>query len=283
MDHNYDDNDNNPGIPEEMINPFAKGKNDIPLRPSALRSSDAPEDNRYTVVESSNFEAFGQEAEDFAGNENIYDTNNEQDKIAGEFKIIFIGNFNVGKTSIIQRFIYNKFAKSDVSVGQEKCSKFLRLDQNTVVKLELFDTMGQERFGSLQKQLYKDALGVIAVYDITDRESLEKLENWIKIARDTSPPDIVLTIAANKMDLNSMRKIPTTEGNSFAQSHGASFFEVSAKEGNNVDLLFEDLANKIITKQKEIKEEDKVIRRAGRNSVGLEDAKKKDEKKSGCC
>lgn len=284
---NDDDNNNNDihepdGIPSEMVNPFEK-KMEAPLRPSDIRYSSTSEvqgDNRYTVVESTNFEAFGQEAEDFTSANDL--ENNKQ--LVGEFKIIFVGNVNVGKTSLIQRFVYNKFVKSDdSSVGQEECSKFLRLDQNSIVKLNLFDPLGAERYGTIPKQFYKDAFGVVVVYDITDRESFEKLDQWIKTTKDIAPNDVVFTIVGNKLDMASIRKVSSTDGSSFSQTNNASFFEVSAQTGNNVDLLFEDLANKIISKQSEIKEEDKVVRKEGRKSLSLDDVKKNKAKKERCC
>ena len=179
------------------------------------------------------------------------DTSSENEKSISTFKIIIIGDQSVGKTSILSRFTDNTFSKEyQCTISVENKCKNLRIDENNTAQLQLWDTAGEEKFRTVTKTYYHDSHGALITYSIDDRESFNKLESWIKDLKEVAPDDCVIMIVGNKSDLNQYRKVEFDEGKNFAQKYNALFFEVSAKNGSNVALVFEQLAFKIFQVQK---------------------------------
>lgn len=210
---------------------------------------------------------------------------NEKPKIKEySFKIIIVGDISVGKTSIISRFIENKFTEGIKStLVNENLKKKIRIDNSTIVTLNIWDTIGDERFRILTHQFYQDSHGALLIFDITNKETFNKLEIWIKDIIQNTPPDCILMIIGNKYDLNENRKISYDEANILSQRFNISYYEVSAKNGNNIALAFEQLTYRIIDKQRE--EENNVnryLRKDQRNTIGLEDKNNNNSNKK-CC
>jgi small GTP-binding protein len=210
---------------------------------------------------------------------------NEKPKIKEySFKIIIVGDISVGKTSIINRFIENKFTEGIKStLVNENLKKKIRIDNSTIVTLNIWDTIGDERFRILTHQFYQDSHGALLIFDITNKETFNKLEIWIKDIIQNTPPDCILMIIGNKYDLNENRKISYDEANILSQRFNISYYEVSAKNGNNIALAFEQLTYRIIDKQRE--EENNVnryLRKDQRNTIGLEDGNNNNSNKK-CC
>ena len=210
---------------------------------------------------------------------------NEKPKIKEySFKIIIVGDISVGKTSIISRFIENKFTEGIKStLVNENLKKKIRIDNSTIVTLNIWDTIGDERFRILTHQFYQDSHGALLIFDITNKETFNKLEIWIKDIIQNTPPDCILMIIGNKYDLNENRKISYDEANILSQRFNISYYEVSAKNGNNIALAFEQLTYRIIDKQRE--EENNVnryLRKDQRNTIGLEDGNNNNSNKK-CC
>ena len=210
---------------------------------------------------------------------------NEKPKIKEySFKIIIVGDISVGKTSIISRFIENKFTEGIKStLVNENLKKKIRIDNSTIVTLNIWDTIGDERFRILTHQFYQDSHGALLIFDITNKETFNKLEIWIKDIIENTPPDCILMIIGNKYDLNENRKISYDEANILSQRFNISYYEVSAKNGNNIALAFEQLTYRIIDKQRE--EENNVnryLRKDQRNTIGLEDGNNNNSNKK-CC
>ena len=131
-------------------------------------------------------------------------TNRDLDDIS--FKIITIGNSGVGKTSILQRYIYNTFNEEHLATtGLEYSYKNVTLENGKTIKLKLFDTAGQEKFHSLSKTYFKNADGVLFVYAVNDIDSFKNIKNWINIFNENynRKTDIPLYLIENKKDLNS--------------------------------------------------------------------------------
>jgi len=118
------------------------------------------------------------------------------------------------------------------------------------VKLQIWDTAGQEKFRSIMKTYYKGATGIILTYSITDRKSFQNVENWLKQIQIHASADVNVVLIGNKCDLTE-RDVTTVEGQQLAQKHNLQFFETSAKEGTNVNEVFYHLAKVIKTKQEE--------------------------------
>eukprot|EP00826_Nyctotherus_ovalis_P055101 TRINITY_DN7295_c0_g1_i9.p2 TRINITY_DN7295_c0_g1~~TRINITY_DN7295_c0_g1_i9.p2 ORF type:complete len:218 (-),score=83.25 TRINITY_DN7295_c0_g1_i9:79-732(-) len=160
-----------------------------------------------------------------------------------KYKIVLVGDAFVGKTCLINRFIYDTFDMSyQVTVGIDFLSKTLYVDDRTV-KLHLWDTAGQERFRSLIPHYVTDSAAAIVVYDITNRASFGSVRQWIMDLKQTAQENVKLMIVGNKVDLEDKRQVSKEEGEKLAQELGLMFFETSAKEGTNVNELFNKLAS----------------------------------------
>ena len=210
---------------------------------------------------------------------------NEKPKIKEySFKIIIVGDISVGKTSIISRFIENKFTEGIKStLVNENLKKKIRIDNSTIVTLNIWDTIGDERFRILTHQFYQDSHGALLIFDITNKETFNKLEIWIKDIIQNTPPDCILMIIGNKYDLNENRQVSYDDANILSQRFNIFYYEVSAKNGNNIALAFEQLTYRIIDKQRE--EENNVnryLRKDQRNTIGLEDGNNNNSNKK-CC
>ena len=171
-------------------------------------------------------------------------------KISYNFKIIVIGDIAVGKTSVIDRYITNKFSeehKSTISCEYKK--KRIDIDGESEANLQIWDTAGEERFMSVTKQYYNDSHGAMVIYDLTNKNSFIKMNNWINDVKNNAPKNITIMVVGNKSDLINEKVDLGDELKPFKDNY--LYCEVSAKNGINVSLAFENLALKIIEKQKE--------------------------------
>ena len=204
-----------------------------------------------------------------------------------EYKIIVLGDFGVGKSSLIYRYLNNKFKKDipEESPNPENNMKIIQIDENTKVKLNIWDTAGQEKCGKIIRKYYIDIYGALVVFDLTNKESFEHLNNWLNDLKENAPKDVINCFVGNKSDLVEERKISYEEIKEFLQDN--LYYEVSTKNGNNVSLAFEQLAYNIFEKQ--IEEEnnpDKVVRGSeGRKTTNLKPFNNENElnKKKACC
>ena len=203
-----------------------------------------------------------------------------------EYKIIMLGDFGVGKSSLIYRYLNNKFKKDiqENSPKSENNIKVIQIDENLRIKLNIWDTAGMEKEGKIFKKYYVDSYGVLFVFDLTNKKSFDNLKIWINDSKANCPKDIVYCFVGNKSDLTNERVITYEEIKDFLQDN--LFYEVSSKNGNNVSLAFEQLAYNIIEKQNEEKDNpDKVLRgKEGRKTTDLNNFNEVDFKqKKGCC
>jgi len=115
----------------------------------------------------------------------------------------------------------------------------------TPIKLQIWDTAGQESFRSITRSYYRGAAGALLVYDITRRDTFQHLSRWLEEARNHANPNMVIMLIGNKSDLEHRRAVSLEEGRAFAQQHGLIFLETSAKTATNVDQAFVQTAEKI--------------------------------------
>ena len=157
-------------------------------------------------------------------------------------KIIFIGDVSVGKTSIINVLMGQKFNNEyEASIGVDFFSKTIKYKGKTI-KLQIWDSAGQEKFRSLIPNYIRGSSLVFIVYDISSRKSFESLQNWIDFVNNIENSNIV--ILGNKIDLDNKREVTTEEGQKFCEEKNYEFFEVSAKEDNNLNnMLFNSVAS----------------------------------------
>ncbi len=191
-------------------------------------------------------------------------------KTTYEFKIIILGEPAVGKTSIINRFVTNSFSFQEMpSIGPESKMKMIQIDQTTVAKLNIWDTAGEEKFKSITRQYYKDAHGALVIYDVTNEDSFNKLEMWIKSIKDNGPRDCILFLVGNKND-STYKVVNQKDVVDLALKYRLQYCEVSAKLGTNIAMAFEKLTFAIIEKQKEEENNpQREMRQKDRKSIGL--------------
>jgi len=159
-----------------------------------------------------------------------------------KYKLVFLGDEAVGKTSIITRFMYDTFDNTyKVTIGIDFVSKTMYLEDR-IVRLQLWDTAGQERFRSLIPSYIRDSSVAIVVYDITNRASFLNTEQWIEDVRTERGNDVLIMLVGNKTDLQDKRQVSVNDGEAKAKQLGVMFIETSAKAGFNVKALFRKLA-----------------------------------------
>jgi Ras-related protein Rab-6A len=159
-----------------------------------------------------------------------------------KYKLVFLGDQSVGKTSIITRFMYDKFEGSyQATIGIDFLSKTMYLEDRTV-RLQLWDTAGQERFRSLIPSYIRDSSVAVVVYDVINRTSFLSTSKWIDDVRNERGNDVILVLVGNKTDQSEKRQVSIEEGEAKAKEHGIMFIETSAKAGFNVKALFRKIA-----------------------------------------
>ena len=208
------------------------------------------------------------------------------------FKVVLVGESGVGKTSIITQFIDQTFQEDIQSTtGGTFSTKSVVCDGGKVLKFEIWDTAGQEKYRSLTTLFYKDANAAVMVYDVTRKESFEELKNyWSGQIRDSSPENIILAIAGNKSDLIEHEVVDEGEARDFAKELGAIFVSTSAKNSEGINNLFEEIAKKYTGSSKITIKEDfedephEQEQQQTKGGVKIEGgAKKEKPKKKGFC
>jgi Ras-related protein Rab-2A len=161
------------------------------------------------------------------------------------FKYIIIGDTGVGKSCLLLQFTDKRFQPShDLTIGVEFGARMINID-NLHIKLQIWDTAGQESFRSITRSYYRGAAGALLVYDITRRETFNHLTRWLEEARSNSNSELLIMLIGNKSDLNHRRQVSVEEGQRFAEENGLIFMETSAKTAFNVEEAFVDTAHKI--------------------------------------
>lgn len=160
-----------------------------------------------------------------------------------KYKLVFLGEQGVGKTSVITRFMYDTFDNNyQATIGIDFLSKTMYLEDRTV-RLQLWDTAGQERFRSLIPSYIRDSSGAIVVYDISSRNSFEQTSKWIQDVRAERGQEVVIVLVGNKTDVaDDKRQVALEEAEAKAKEFDVLFVETSAKNGENIKQLFRQLA-----------------------------------------
>ena len=160
-----------------------------------------------------------------------------------ECKLVFVGESSVGKTSLINQYIKNVYNDNGIStVGCDKFTKKLNLDDSKKIELVIWDTAGQERFRALNSIFLKGANIVLMVYDITNRHSFEEIKNyWYQTIIEKVNGKFILGLAGNKSDLYESSQVPIEEGKDYAKKINAIFSETTALNLNSIQDLINSL------------------------------------------
>ena len=180
--------------------------------------------------------------------------------------VLYREDQSVGKTSIISRFMYDKFDNSyQATIGIDFLSKTMYLEDRTV-RLQLWDTAGQERFRSLIPSYIRDSSVAVVVYDVSSRSSFLNTARWIDEVRTERGSDVIIMLVGNKTDLVEKREVSVEEGDSRAREAGVMFIETSAKAGFNIKALFRKIAAALpgmdspaVTAAAEAKQEEQLV------------------------
>jgi Ras-related protein Rab-2A len=164
------------------------------------------------------------------------------------FKYIIIGESGVGKSCLLLQFTDKRFEPLfDMTIGVEFGARSIQI-QNHEVKLQIWDTAGQESFRSITRSYYRGACGALLVFDVTNRSSFQSLQGWLEDARQNCNVPITVMLVGNKADLESKRQVPKEEALQFANEKGLAYIETSAKTAANVDAAFIQTAQAIFDK-----------------------------------
>ncbi|KAJ1981242.1 Ras- protein Rab-18 [Dimargaris xerosporica] len=170
-------------------------------------------------------------------------------EVTATFKLLLIGDSNVGKSSILLRFT------DDMFLGPEEASATIGVDFKVKMfdveghryKLTIWDTAGQERFRTLTSSYYRGAQGVVLVYDVSRRDTFEHLDQWMnELNTYCSTHDVVKMIVGNKVDKESERVVTRQEGAEYARKTQSLFIECSAKTKTGVYQAVDELVRKIV-------------------------------------
>ncbi|KAM6292960.1 LOW QUALITY PROTEIN: EF-hand calcium-binding domain-containing protein 4B [Porphyrio hochstetteri] len=173
------------------------------------------------------------------------------------FKIIFVGNSSVGKTSFLRRFCEDRFFPGTAAtVGVDYSVKTITVD-NTQVALQLWDTAGQERYQSITKQFFRKADGVIVMYDITAKDTFTAVKHWLTSIKESAEENVPVLLLGNKTDNEKEREVPMGMGEHLAKDYNLIFYECSAYSGYNTKTSVLHLAR--ILKEHEDKVKEKTI------------------------
>eukprot|EP01036_Dinobryon_divergens_P026520 gene26520-35186_t len=199
------------------------------------------------------------------------------------FKYIIIGDTGVGKSCLLLQFTDKRYQPvHDVTIGVEFGARLINIDKQQI-KLQIWDTAGQETFRSITRSYYRDAAGALLVYDITRRITFNHVSRWLEEMRENGNPNMTIMLIGNKSDLEHKREVTTKEGEIFASVNGLTFMETSAKSAANVETAFIKTAENIYSNIK------KGLCDTSREGYGVKlgqtatASKKGNKKAGGCC
>ena len=199
------------------------------------------------------------------------------------FKVLLVGNSGVGKSSLFLRFVDEIWEDSFVpTIGVDFKIKTLLIEEKKI-KLQIWDTAGEERFRTIISSYYKGAHGILLMFDVTDYDSFESLENWLIEIEKNANKSVIKLLIGNKIDLEENRKVSYNQAKDFADSNGIQYIETSVKLNTNVNQAFWEIGKELMnaTKDKEfLHESNKKTITISKNANNINEEPKN---KGGCC
>ena len=196
------------------------------------------------------------------------------------FRVVTIGETAVGKTSIINRLINNQFSNHEnPTIGGNFLMHYENIN-DIQVELQIWDTAGQEKYRSLSPIYCRDASAGILVFDITNKDTFLKLDNWHQIFTDVAGQDAILYVVANKCDLVGEEQVQREEAEKWAKEKESPIYFTSAKNGDNIKQLFHDIAEHLCsTKMKDMNDPGVNVQTSSQSRR----FENKNQQSSGCC
>ena len=207
------------------------------------------------------------------------------------FKLVIIGDASTGKSSLLRRYCENTFDENyKCTVGVDFQIKILKMNDGRIVKLQIWDTAGQDRYKVMTKSYYRNAKACLIVYDITRRETFDNVKTWADQYMQSNASGMKSAIIlGNKKDLNDQRQIKKSEGENLSNEIGCEFQEVSAKEASDeINELFVNLAETLLREEdeknsKKVNGTNKEQSNENKQAIKLERKSIEPKKNSGCC
>ena len=202
------------------------------------------------------------------------------------FKIVVAGNSGVGKTNLVARYTEDAFDDSyRTTIGLDFKFKEAIVGGETC-RIQIWDTAGQEKLKAVAASYYKNSNGIALIFDVSNRESFERLDFWLEEARNNIMPNVPILLIGNKNDLIAERKVSSAEAKDFSEKRGLFYVETSAKTNDDdcVSKAFEQLIGDILRK---LNEEERIAHSAKKSKVNQEkinlDEENKEHQKKKCC
>ena len=161
-------------------------------------------------------------------------------------KLLIVGGSGVGKTNFLNMFLNNKFNQNYFSSTGIDLQKKIMNIKNKKVRIQIWDTAGQEKYKSITKNLFLKVMGALVLYDITNEESFTKLKEWVELIKEECVRHIKILIIGNKSDLESQRAIDKEDAMKYANEEKVQYIECSSKTGENVEKAIIMLSEKIL-------------------------------------
>ena len=170
------------------------------------------------------------------------------------YKILLLGDSTVGKTCFLLRYVDDSFLDLHMAtIGLDYRLKTLILEEQKIVKVQLWDTAGQDKFRAITRNYYKGASGIILIFDVTNVKTYENIKKWINEIKEEISEKVAIVLIGNKIDNVQERKISKEQGDKLASEIGVKFFETSAKTGEGINESVFFLVKKIFENDPEVK------------------------------
>ena len=189
----------------------------------------------------------------------------------------------VGKSNILSRYAKNTFKPNhEITIGCEFMAKNIQL-KDKIIRIQIWDTAGQESFRSITRSYYKNSTCAFIVYDITFKKTFDNVIIWLNECRDMCYKNILICLIGNKIDLEDKREVTFEDGENFAKENNLLFFETSAKNGNNINEIFLNSAKILMNKI----EKGEILIENNNTGIKIGNSENNEDmiirKKEGCC